>query len=129
MPPTPHVTHVGEVPSVAPYLAAASVVAIPLRHGGGTRLKLLEALAWGRPVVTTTKGAEGLDVRHEREVLVADTGRAFAEAVVRAWIDVDLAAVLGERGRRFVTPYYWDRVGTLFAAAVDQFAAEASAAR
>jgi glycosyltransferase involved in cell wall biosynthesis len=117
------VVGVGEVPSVAPFLSAASVVVIPLQHGGGTRLKLLEALAWKRPVVTTTKGAEGLGVRDGVEVLVADDGEAFARAVARVWEDRDLAAQLCENGSRFVTAFYWEVIGARFVDVVRSFTA------
>jgi glycosyltransferase involved in cell wall biosynthesis len=78
----PGVSFAGVVPDVLPDLRDAAVVVAPLRSGSGTRLKLLEAFAAGRPVVTTTVGSEGLPVEHDRHVLVADTPRAFADAVL-----------------------------------------------
>ncbi len=73
----------GRVESVAPHLARASVAVVPLHAGGGTRLKILEAFAAGAPVVSTTLGAEGLDVVPGTHLLIADTARDFAHAVIR----------------------------------------------
>jgi glycosyltransferase involved in cell wall biosynthesis len=78
------ITVTGRVESVIPYLTRASVAVVPLAAGGGTRLKVLEAFAAGVPVVSTSVGAEGLDVAADSHLLVADTPRAFADAVVRA---------------------------------------------
>jgi glycosyltransferase involved in cell wall biosynthesis len=73
----------GRVPDVRSLVAAAAISIAPLRLGGGTRLKVLEAMAVGTPVVATTKAVEGLDVKHEEHVLIADTPREFADAVHR----------------------------------------------
>jgi glycosyltransferase involved in cell wall biosynthesis len=72
----------GWVEDVRPYIADAAVYVAPLRMGGGTRLKLLEAMAMGKPVVATSLGAEGYPVNNERELILADTPNAFAQAVV-----------------------------------------------
>jgi glycosyltransferase involved in cell wall biosynthesis len=80
----------GRVESVVPNLAAASVVVVPLHAGGGTRLKILEAFAAGVPVVSTTIGAEGLDVVPNQHLLIADTAHDFADAVVRVLRGVNL---------------------------------------
>lgn len=102
----------GYVPDVEPHICGAAVVVVPLRVGSGTRLKVLEALALGRPVVTTSLGAEGIDVVDGTHVLVADGARAFADAVLRLLADPLLAAALGSRGRRLVEDKYaWARVG------------------
>lgn len=74
----------GVVDDLTPSYQAADVVAVPLHHGSGTRLKLLEAFALGRPVVSTTVGAEGIDARPDQHLLVADDPAAFAAALVRA---------------------------------------------
>jgi glycosyltransferase involved in cell wall biosynthesis len=81
----------GWVEDVRPYIAGASVYVVPLRMGGGTRLKVLEAMAMGKAMVSTTVGAEGFDVVSGRELVLADTPAGFAAAVV------DL---LGDRARR-----------------------------
>lgn len=107
----PGVDVVGEVDDVAPHLERASVVAVPLRHGGGTRLKILEAFAWNRPVVSTAKGAEGLAVEDGEHLLLADDGAAFAAALERLRSDQALRAHLSGRGRDVVAAMSWDRLG------------------
>ncbi len=87
----PNVTFVGRVPDPAEYYRGAMVSVVPLRAGGGTRIKLLESFAHGTPAVSTTLGAEGLDVVHDRHLLIADTPDAFADACVR---------LLGDRALR-----------------------------
>jgi glycosyltransferase involved in cell wall biosynthesis len=77
------ITITGAVPDVRPHLERAEVIIVPLRIGGGTRLKILEALAMERPVVSTALGAEGLDVTHGRDILVADSAASFAAEVGR----------------------------------------------
>jgi len=117
----PGVEFTGRVPDVRPFVTAAAVVVVPLRIGSGTRLKILEALALGRPVVTTAIGAEGLDVVDGEHVLIADEPSAFAAAVVRVLGDEGLAASLGQRGRALVEQSYdWSTVGSRLVAAYDQ---------
>lgn len=96
----------GGVEDVRPHLERASVVIVPLRIGGGTRLKILEALAMGKAVVSTSVGAEGLDVVPERDLLVADDPEQFAAQIKRLLDDPDLAARLGAAGRRLVEAQY-----------------------
>ena len=104
------VTHTGRVDDVRPYLAKAAVVVVPLRVGSGTRLKVLEALAMGKGVVSTGVGCEGLDVVNGKHLLVADEAEAFAAAVVRLLEDPAEAAELGRRGRLLVEDRYgWER--------------------
>jgi glycosyltransferase involved in cell wall biosynthesis len=79
----PAISIVGEVPEMLPYLQAAKIYVIPLRIGGGTRFKLLEAMAAGIPVVSTRVGAEGVPVHSDRELLLADHPAEFAAAVFR----------------------------------------------
>ena len=74
---------VGTVPSVVEYLHRAAVVVVPLRIGGGTRLKIYEAMAAGKAVVSSTIGAEGLDISDGGDIVLADTPAPFADAVVR----------------------------------------------
>src|SRR5208282_1666566 len=80
----------GTVPSVADYLRDATVVVVPLRIGGGTRLKIYEAMAMGKAVVSTSIGAEGLDVRSGRDLILADDPAAFAEAILSLLRDAAL---------------------------------------
>jgi glycosyltransferase involved in cell wall biosynthesis len=72
----------GTVADVRPWLWGAKVSIVPLRIGGGTRLKIYESMAAGVPVVSTTVGAEGLDVRHGENIRIADTAEAFASECV-----------------------------------------------
>ena len=109
---------VADPPEVLPYLEQASVVVLPLRAGGGSRLKLIEAMALGRPVVSTTKGAEGFPVRHDRELLLADGPAEIAAAVTRVYRDPALAHRLATAGRAFAQAYSWEVLGARFAAAV-----------
>lgn len=111
----PHVAGIGEVDDLGAHLASASLIAIPLLHGGGTRLKLLEALAWNRPVVTTSKGAEGIAVQHEAHALVADSPDAFAKAVTIALTDSEVAARIAAAGRQLAVQFAWPAVAARFA--------------
>jgi polysaccharide biosynthesis protein PslH len=95
-----HIT--GTVDDVRHYVERATVYIVPLRIGGGSRLKILEALAMGRAVVSTTVGAEGLDVAHERQVLLADDPQSFAAAVLRLLDDPERCRELAVQGRRLV---------------------------
>jgi glycosyltransferase involved in cell wall biosynthesis len=96
------------------------VSVVPLRLGGGTRLKILEAMAAGTPVVTTSKGCEGLAVKHEEHVLIADSPEAFARETLRVMNDFVLRARLAANGRRLVERLYtWDRIGNLLDEVID----------
>jgi glycosyltransferase involved in cell wall biosynthesis len=96
----------GEVPDARLWFAHSDVVVVPLRHGGGTRLKILEALAAARPVVSTAKGAEGLEVEHGRHLLIADAPAAFAEGILWCLREPDAARAMAERGRALVDARY-----------------------
>ena len=102
----------GRVPDMRPYLAAASVVIAPLLIGGGTRVKILEAQAMCKPVVSTSLGAEGLDERHGDTVLLADEPGAFARHVLTVLRNADVATRIAENGRRHVTEHFdWQVIG------------------
>jgi glycosyltransferase involved in cell wall biosynthesis len=110
---TGRVRVLGAVPDTRPYLAESSVAVVPLRSGSGTRLKILEALAMERPVVSTTIGVEGLEVVDEQHLLIADQPAAFASAVLRLLEDRVLARRLAAEGRALVEQWYrWDVIGT-----------------
>jgi glycosyltransferase involved in cell wall biosynthesis len=96
----------GGVPDIRPHIASSAVYVAPLRMGGGTRFKLLEAMALGRPIVSTTLGAEGFDVQSGRELLLADTPQAFAQAVLQLMSEPALAARLVTNARAFVAAHY-----------------------
>ena len=106
------VTVTGTVDDVRPYIAAGAVYIVPLRIGGGSRLKILEAMAMKKAVVSTTVGAEGLEVTDEKTILIADGAEGFAKAVLRALDDRELCRALGERARTLVEETYrWSRLG------------------
>ncbi len=104
------VTLTGWVEDTRPYIAQAAVYVAPLRIGGGTRLKLLEAMAMGKPVVATRLGAEGYPVRDGCELLLADTPADFAAAVVNLLHTPERGAELGRAARAFVEERYDWRV-------------------
>ena len=111
----PAVTVTGSVPDVRPYLEEASVFVVPLRIGGGTRLKIYEALAMDRAVVSTPIGAEGLDTTNGETIAIAESPDAFADAVVRLLREPAAAVALGRRGGDFVRAHYgWERVSRAF---------------
>lgn len=104
----------GHVDDIADLVARSSVCVVPLRRGGGTRLKILEAMALGTPVVSTTKGAEGLEVQHGVHLLMADRPDAFAGAVLSVLEQPELATTLASNARRLVAERYtWSRIGGL----------------
>ncbi len=101
----------GYVEDVRPYLARAALYVAPLRLGSGTRLKILEALAMGKAVATTTVGSEGLHLAAGRDVVVADGAAAFAAEIVGLLQDADRRAKLGRAGRQTVQARYdWQKV-------------------
>jgi polysaccharide biosynthesis protein PslH len=102
----PHVVVTGAVDDVRPYVARAAAVVAPVRAGSGTRLKIIEALAMGKGLVSTTLGCEGLDLEAGNHLLVADDPAAFAEQVVSVLADQVLAARLGADGRSRVHRRY-----------------------
>ncbi len=112
----------GRVPDLLSIYRDADVVAVPIRSGGGTRIKILEALAAGRPVVTTRKGAEGLPVTDGVHVLMAESPGEAAAAVARLLHDDGLAERLRREGRILVTSRFSRAAAVAaFAAAFDRF--------
>jgi sugar transferase (PEP-CTERM/EpsH1 system associated) len=111
----------GRVDDVRPYMERAAAYVVPLRIGGGTRLKIYEAMAMEKPVISTTVGAEGLPVRDGVELLLADEPDAFAAAVVRVLSDEQMANGLGLRAATTVrTDFGWRRVAQCFAKVCQQ---------
>jgi glycosyltransferase involved in cell wall biosynthesis len=106
----PNVVLTGMVPDVRPYLERAAVVVVPIRMGGGTRLKVVEALAMAKAVVSTTIGCEGLRVRDGEHLLKADDANSFASSVALLLSDTARAETLGRAGRALmVGEYSWQR--------------------
>jgi sugar transferase (PEP-CTERM/EpsH1 system associated) len=96
----------GRVDDVRPYMAESAVYVVPLRIGGGTRLKIFEAMAMGKAVVSTTVGAEGLPVHDGEHLLLADDSESFASAVVRLLRDDDRRRSLEAAARTLVVEHY-----------------------
>jgi sugar transferase (PEP-CTERM/EpsH1 system associated) len=96
----------GRVADVRPYCQRAAVLVAPIRFGGGTRLKVLESLAMAKPLVSTSMGCEGIDVRGGEHLLLADSPAAIAAAVLQLLDDRDLAEAIGRRGRALVESRY-----------------------
>jgi polysaccharide biosynthesis protein PslH len=112
LPRSPGVEFTGYLADVRPTIAQSWASVVPLRRGGGTRLKILESMALGTPVVATPKGAEGLDVADGQELLIGADPGAFARAVIALLQSPDLRARLARAGRRRVeTTYNWREVG------------------
>jgi glycosyltransferase involved in cell wall biosynthesis len=105
-----------DVPDVREHLWQAAAVVVPLRVGGGTRVKIFEALACQKAVVTTTVGAEGLPVAHGRHALIVSEAADFASAVLQLLDDPEQRRRLGEAGRKLVSERYsWRQVADAFA--------------
>lgn len=110
----PGVEWVGEVPDIRPYFARAAVVLVPLRIGGGSRIKILEAMSMAKAVVATHIGAEGLDVVSDTHCLIADSPADFAQSVAQLLDEPERAATLGRNGRELVTRQYdWCRLAKI----------------
>lgn len=108
----PAVTVTGSVPDVRPYGQDCGAFIVPLRSGSGMRVKILNALAMGLPTVSTTVGAEGIDVTDGENILLADTAEGFAAATLRVLSDPALAARLAHNGRQLMEQRYgWDAIG------------------
>lgn len=126
LPNASQVTFTGHLPDVRPAIADATVSVVPLRSGGGTRLKILQAMALGTPVVATAKGAEGLTVVPEQHLLIGNTAEQFAAQVVRLLSDDSLRERMSAEARQLVGKRYtWTQSGAL----LDQVIQEAIATR
>lgn len=102
----PHVEVTGRVPDVRPYLAECAAVVVPVRSGAGTRLKILEAMAMERPVVSTVQGAEGLKTTHGLNILTGDTPEALAKHLRALLESSEIRFRLGKAGRQLVESTY-----------------------
>jgi len=118
-----HIEVTGTVADVRPFMRKAAVHVVPLRIGGGTRLKIFEAMAMGQAVVSTTIGAEGLPVTDGEHVLIADGPRAFADAVVSLLRDARRRQALSAAARQLVLERYdWSAAAEVLDAALTQCA-------
>jgi glycosyltransferase involved in cell wall biosynthesis len=114
----------GTVVSVVDHLRQAATVIVPLRIGGGTRLKIYEAMAMGKAVVSTSIGAEGLDVHDQRDIVLADDPKSFAEAIVTFLKDRELRGRYERAAAKLAAQYDWPAIGDKFS---DVLAATVSA--
>jgi glycosyltransferase involved in cell wall biosynthesis len=118
---TDNVVLSGYVNDIRLVVAEAAICVVPLREGGGTRLKILEAMALGTPVVATSKGAEGLVAQDGVHLLLADRPELFAQQVIRLLRDEPLRNKLAGQARQLVEAQYdWQQIGAQFVALVDE---------
>ncbi|MCE5199269.1 glycosyltransferase family 4 protein [bacterium] len=111
----PGIDLVGYIDDIRDILRTSAVCVVPLREGGGSRLKILEAMAAGVPVVSTSMGAEGIKAVHGTHILIADTPAEFSAAVEKLLIDSDLAQTLTKNAIRLVTEQYdWHAISAEF---------------
>ncbi len=121
LPKSYHVEFTGYLPDIRPTFQSAWACVVPLRIGGGTRLKILEAMALGVPVVSTPKGAEGLLVTPEKDILIGEDDASFAHQVIRLFRDEDLRTELAANGRKLVESHYdWRKIGENFCKIIDE---------
>lgn len=115
----------GYVDDVRPLVSSSQICVVPIQEGGGTRLKILEAMALGTPVISTSKGAEGLAVENNEHILIADDAASFAAGVLRLLKDADLQNRLTANARRLVEQQYdWDRIGQRYVELIESISKE-----
>jgi glycosyltransferase involved in cell wall biosynthesis len=114
----------GRVPSVVKHLQESAALIVPLRIGGGTRLKIYEAMASGKAVVSTTVGAEGLDVHHGRDIILADDARSFAQAVILLLRDREMRRRYEQAAAETAARYDWPAIGERFSDVLQSVAAQ-----
>lgn len=118
----PSVIVTGRVDDVRPYMEAASVYIVPLRIGGGTRLKIYEGMAMEKTIVSTSIGAEGLPVTNGEEIVLADTPESFADAVIKLLQNETLANEIGRRAAaRVRREFGWESVADSFTAICERY--------
>lgn len=122
LPPVSNITLTGFVEDIHPLIARAWCSVVPLHIGGGTRLKILEAMALGTPVIATSKGAEGLEVQAGRHLLIADTPETFAYETIRLLKETELRQQLADNARQLIRDRYdWAVVMPRFLDLVEQY--------
>jgi len=113
----------GYVDDIRTVVGSSAICVVPLRQGSGTRLKILEAMALGIPIVSTTKGAEGLDVHHGEHLLLADDAQTFAQHTLTLLHDPALGRRLSAQARQLVEQHYdWSFIGQRFLRLVEDVA-------
>jgi glycosyltransferase involved in cell wall biosynthesis len=119
-----NVTLAGFVNDIRELIARSWICVVPIHTGGGTRLKILEALALGTPIVATSKGAEGIDVIDGEHLLIEDDPVNFAKAIIQMFLDHDLRHRLAKNGRKLIQDRYdFDIVIPIYLSLIDQIAA------
>ena len=118
----------GRVPSIVEHLRQSAVVIVPLRIGGGTRLKIYEAMATAKAVVSTTVGAEGLDVHNGRDIILADDPRSFAQAVIMLLRDPELRRRYEKAAVETAARFDWPAIGERFSEVLQSVAEKKSLA-
>jgi len=114
------ITVTGTVDDIRPYVDAAGVYVVPIRIGGGTRIKIYEAMAQKKAIVSTSVGAEGLPLTDGQHIIIKDKPDDFAKAVLELMENRDLASRLGENGRKLVAENYsWEKVAGRFSNALE----------
>lgn len=116
----------GTVPSIVDHLRQAAVIVVPLRIGGGTRLKIYEGMAMGKATVSTTIGAEGLDVQHGRDILLADEPSVFADSICALLADSALRRRFEVAAAKTARQYDWSVVARTFVEVLEKTIAAAS---
>ena len=102
----------GHVKDVRPYMERAMVFIVPLRIGGGTRLKILNAMAMESAIVSTSIGAEGLNISNGENILISDDPQEFADSILRLQNDLNLVRKIGKNARKFICKnYHWEIIG------------------
>jgi glycosyltransferase involved in cell wall biosynthesis len=119
----------GTVASVADYLRSAAVVIVPLRIGGGTRLKIFEAMAMAKAMVSTSIGAEGLDLTHGRDILMADDAESFSASILLLLRDPELRRKYEQNAASLAARYDWSQIARSFAEVLRDAAATFRAGR
>lgn len=110
----------GTVPSVTDYLRSATVVIVPLRIGGGTRLKIFEAMAMGKALVSTSIGAEGLEVTNGRDILIADDAQSFAASILQLLRDPEVRRKYEQYAAELAARFDWSHIAQRFADVLTQ---------
>jgi polysaccharide biosynthesis protein PslH len=105
----PNIEVVGEVPDAHSFIHAKSIGIVPLLSGSGIRIKIIESMALGKPVITTSVGAEGINYTHGQNILIADTAEEFAKAVSRCVGDKQFSLQLGRAARKLIEEEYNNR--------------------
>jgi len=124
----PGVLVTDSVPDVRPFYEDATALIVPLRLGGGTRLKIIEAMAMGLPVVSTSVGAEGLDITPDENIVIADDADSFSAGVLRLLSDSDLRERIARGGQNLAQRYDWMEVTKPWVELVERVASKGKVA-